>query len=192
MTSVQLLQELIDKTEANRSFIKKSVIHMSSNQLNWQKNNQSWSINHVLGHLNEYAKYYHTEFKRKIEHTRFTEPLDSFVSSPLGKSAWRAMKLGNAQNIKRSFKSPKLYNPLINTSIATTDPSDEFIANQTVLIDLLNAARNVNLKKVKIPISISKIVRLRLGDALQFVIYHNERHMQQIKRIIEQPDFPKQ
>jgi hypothetical protein len=67
-----------------------------------------------------------------------------------------------------------------------------FVENQTALIDLLNAARNVNLKKVKIPISISKIVRLRLGDAFQFVIYHNERHMQQIKRIIEQPDFPKQ
>lgn len=192
MTSVQLLQELIDKTEANRRFLNTSVIHMSSNQLNWQKNTQSWSINHVLAHLNEYAKYYHSEFKRKIEQTRYTEPMDSFVSSPLGKSAWGAMKLGNAQNIKRSFKSPKLYNPLVNASIATADPSAVFVENQTALIDLLNAARNVSLKKVKIPISISKIVRLRLGDAFQFVIYHNERHMQQIKRIIEQSDFPKQ
>jgi hypothetical protein len=49
----------------------------------------------------------------------------------------------------------------------------------------------VNLRKVKIPISISKIVRLKLGDALLFVVYHNERHMYQALSILSHAKFPK-
>jgi hypothetical protein len=47
------------------------------------------------------------------------------------------------------------------------------------------------LRRVKIPISISKIIRLRLGDALLFVTYHNERHFQQIANLMAMRDFPK-
>jgi hypothetical protein len=39
-------------------------------------------------------------------------------------------------------------------------------------------------------ISISKIIRLRLGDALLFVVYHNERHVQQAKNLLKHPKFP--
>ena len=66
-----------------------------------------------------------------------------------------------------------------------------FEKDQLELLHILTQAEEVNLRKVKVPISISKIIRLRLGDALQFVIYHNERHMQQALNIIEHKSFPK-
>ncbi|MFN5634134.1 MAG: DinB family protein, partial [Flavobacteriia bacterium] len=66
-----------------------------------------------------------------------------------------------------------------------------FEKDQLELLNILTQAEEVNLRKVKVPISISKIIRLRLGDALQFVIYHNERHMQQAINIIENKSFPK-
>ena len=47
------------------------------------------------------------------------------------------------------------------------------------------------LKKVKVPISISKLVRLRLGDALLFVAYHNDRHMEQALNLTKNAQFPK-
>jgi uncharacterized damage-inducible protein DinB len=190
MTSSELIGQLISVTNDNRLYVEKKISFLSADQLNWQKSTDSWSVKQTLIHLNEYARFYHTEFVKRIEQTRFKEPIPQFVSSPLGKSAWKSMKLGNANNVKRRFHSPKQYNPLVNTQLNEDDSVMNFLKNQLELGYILNSAKHVNLRKVKIPISISKIIRLRLGDALQFVIYHNERHIQQIKNTISQPGFP--
>ncbi|MDF2931835.1 MAG: hypothetical protein K0R36_1166 [Chryseobacterium sp.] len=60
----------------------------------------------------------------------------------------------------------------------------EFITRQNQLMNLLNESKNVNLNKVKISISISKLIKLKLGDILRFVIYHNLRYIEQAKRIL--------
>lgn len=190
MTSSELISQLILVTNDNRRYVEKKLSFLSANQLNWQKSTDSWSVKQTLIHLNEYARFYHTEFVKRIEQTRFKEPIPQFVSSPLGKSAWKSMKLGNVNNVKRRFHSPKQYNPLVNNQLNEDDTVVNFLKNQLELVHILDSAKQVNLRKVKIPISISKIIRLRLGDALQFVIYHNERHIQQIKNTISQPEFP--
>ena len=190
MTSSELISQLILVTNDNRRYVEKKLSFLSANQLNWQKSTDSWSVKQTFIHLNEYARFYHTEFVKRIEQTRFKEPIPQFVSSPLGKSAWKSMKLGNANNVKRRFHSPKQYNPLVNNQLNEDDTVVNFLKNQLELVHILDSAKQVNLRKVKIPISISKIIRLRLGDALQFVIYHNERHIQQIKNTISQPEFP--
>jgi len=66
---------------------------------------------------------------------------------------------------------------------------DKFINQQKEMLDLLNRVRTVNLQKVKTSISISKWIKLRLGDTLRVVIYHNQRHLVQVgkvKREVEQ------
>ena len=63
--------------------------------------------------------------------------------------------------------------------------------NEHELLEIIEKAEKVNLRKVKIPLSISKIIRFRLGDALMYVIYHNERHMQQALNVLANPNFPK-
>jgi hypothetical protein len=113
------------------------------------------------------------------------------MSSPLGKSAWKSMKLGNANNVKRKMKSPKNFNPSFDINLMNGQDIAGFEKDQMELLNILTHAEEVNLRKVKVPISISKIIRLRLGDALMFVIYHNERHMQQALNIIEHKSFPK-
>ncbi|MEY3237052.1 MAG: hypothetical protein RI883_1153, partial [Bacteroidota bacterium] len=139
---------------------------------------------------NEYAKYYHPTILSKIERTRFNEPKEIFISTPLGKSAWKSMKLGNARNIKRKFKSPRSYNPIINPDLLNGNELKEFEEGQNHLLTIIDAAQTVNMRKVRIPISISKIVRLKLGDALLFVVYHNERHLQQGLSILSHSKFP--
>jgi hypothetical protein len=48
---------------------------------------------------------------------------------------------------------------------------------------LLDKAKNVSLGKTKTGISISKLIKLKLGDTFRFVIYHNIRHIEQAKRV---------
>ncbi len=190
MTTDELFTEISLITKSNYDFVQNKLNKLKDSQLNWKPNNQSWSINEVLFHLNQYAHYYQDVFISKIESTKFTEPKSQFISSPLGKSAWKSMKLGVANNIKRKFQSPKNYNPTLQPQLVRPNEISIFEKYQLDLFEIIEKARNVNIQRVKIPISISKFIRLKLGDALLFVIYHNERHLQQIKNLIEHRAFP--
>jgi len=185
-----LLHDLAAITENNRNAVERHISNLSKEQLYWKKDNASWSVIEILAHLNEYATYYNEVLNRRIEKTRFREPRQVFISSPLGRSAWSSMKLGNARNVKRKLRAPRLYNPAINKDISLENSVTRFIEFQTELLEILTKAANVSLRKVRIPISVSKLIRLRLGDALMFVIYHNERHIQQALNVIAYKNFP--
>lgn len=190
MTTQELLTEVKQITEANMEFVRSRVVPLSKQQLEWRPSASSWSITEVLAHLNAFSSFYIPTFERKIANTRFRSSKEEFVSSPLGRSAWKSMKLGNARNIKRKFKSVRSNNPTFEKSLVNGVEIHTFISNQESMLTIINDASNVNLRKVKIPISISKIIRLRLGDALLYVTYHSERHIQQMASILNHKHFP--
>lgn len=191
MTSSDLLTEVRNITETNLKILRERFSDLSNVQLTWRPNESSWNIQEICAHLNQYANYYHEAFLRYIEKTRFKTPKENFLSSPLGRSAWKSMKLGHANNVKRKFKAPKGYNPKMDPSLLTGKDLPDLEKNLKDLLQIVEASEKVNIRKVKIPISISKIIRLRLGDALLFVVYHNERHLQQAVNVISNPKFPK-
>ena len=191
MTTSELIKTVSNITLENIDTINKLVSNLNEDQLKWRPDQGFWNISEVLSHLNEYSRYYQPTFKKKIASTRFTSTKEAFLSSPLGRSAWKSMKLGNVKTIKRKFKAQKGYNPSRDSSLLTGREFEDFIKHQTDLQSIIELAQTVNMKRVKIPISISKIVRLRLGDALLFVVYHNERHVQQIANLVNHPNFPK-
>lgn len=191
MTTNQLIEIVTEITKENIDFVSKKVKKLSDTQLKWRPNPGVWSVTEILAHLNSYATYYHPAFLKKIENTRFTSTKEAFISSPLGRSAWKSMKLGKVQNVKRKFKAPKGHNPSIDTELITGNDVSDFIEAQNDLLTIIDKASDVNLRRVKVPISISKIVRLRLGDALLYVTYHNQRHIEQISKLIANPNFPK-
>lgn len=50
--------------------------------------------------------------------------------------------------------------------------------------------KNIDLNKTKTAISISKWFKLKLGDTFKVVIYHNERHIAQARKVCEsESDF---
>ena len=191
MTTKELIHIVTKITQENIELVNKSIRKMSENQLNWIPNPGVWSVTQVLAHLNEYGRYYHPTLTRKIENTRFDSTKEAFVSSPLGRSAWKSMKLGNAKNVKRKFRAQKGYNPSFDKDLVKGNEIDVFLEQQNELLTIIEKSEKVNMRRVKIPISISKIIRLRLGDALLFVVYHNQRHMQQIFNLKTNPNFPK-
>ncbi len=191
MTTKQLIEDVRLITMNNLELIRKKISFLNEDQKSWKINQSSWSINEIFAHMNDYAKFYHSTFLERIEKTRFREPNSIFMSSPLGRSAWKSMKLGNAKNVKRKFKSPRANNPSIDISLLTGNEVSDFEKGQVELLSIIDKATTVNLRKVKVPISISKLIRFRLGDALMFVIFHNERHIQQVINVMEHPKFPK-
>ncbi len=191
MTTNELIKEIKSITEANLVLINNQLINLSETQKNWKLNESTWSIIEIMAHLNKFANYYHHTFINYIHKTKFNSPSENFISSPLGRSAWKSMKLGNANNVKRKFKSLRIFNPVYEKQLIKGNDIELFRDNLKELFSIIESSKNVNIRKVKIPISISKLIRFRLGDAFLWVVYHNERHLQQATNLMNHPKFPK-
>lgn len=82
-------------------------------------------------------------------------------------------------NKMKTFKSINPHGQLLSR-----DTIDRFLNQQKHMLQLLDAAEKVDLNKVKTSISISKFIKLKLGDTLRVVIYHNDRHIVQAERVV--------
>ncbi len=191
MTSAELIEEIKTITNNNLELIRSRFLKLSEEQKKWKVNDASWNVNEIFAHLNQYAIYYQLTFKIKIARTKFKTPSENFISSPLGRSVWSSMKLGNANNVKRKTKAVKSYNPLFDNTLVTGNDVKEFEKNLLDMQDIIESSKKVNLRKIKVPMAISKLIRLKLGDAFLFVVYHNERHLQQALNLVNNPNFPK-
>lgn len=187
--SIELLEDLELITNQLLTFLTNRIAPLSLNQLKWSQGG-SWSCSEVIQHMNAYAAHYHPTLLNKMRSEDNEQPVSVFVSSPLGASAWKSMRLGNAGNIRRKFKTPKLFNPAKNKLLDRPHFLEECEQHQRVMLNMLNEAKKVNLRKVKIPWSLSRLIRLRLGDALMFIVYHNRRHQQQLLNILSDSKFP--
>jgi hypothetical protein len=186
-----LIRKLSSLTEHFSEEVKTEFGSLSANQLNWQPNDRSWSIAQCLAHLNAYYRYYIPVFKGKISNTRFTDVPEFFTSSPLGVAVYSSVKLGKLKNVKRKLKSTKDYNPLVNTSLSLGNVVEEYVQHSKEYKEVLKAGALINLRKTKCPLSLRPVVKLNLGDAFVFITYHNERHVEQMKKVLASKRFPK-
>ncbi len=181
-----LIKKLSILTAGLSNEVKEKFEHLSEEQLYWKPNERSWSIANIFEHLNAFYRYYIPVFNGKIANTRFNQPTETFTSSPMGRAAYRSVKLGKVYNVKRKLKSRKEYNPIFNDNLRSNHPINEFLDYQEQFKELLEKAKQVDLRKTKCPLSLRPVVKLNLGDSLLYLAYHTERHIYQAKRILNQ------
>jgi hypothetical protein len=179
--TISLLDDLIRLTEANSQAVVR-LKALDSKQLNFRQNNKSWSILECIEHLNLYGDFYLPEIEKQILAQLGSKKPGIFKSGVLGGYFANIMQVKNGK-IKK-MKSPKDKNP-INSNLNITT-IDRFLKQQELLKSLLNQAKNVDLVKTKTSISLTKLVKLRLGDTFRFFVYHIERHVKQADRLNEQ------
>lgn len=137
--------------------------------------NGGWSIAQCLEHLNSYGDFYLPEIAKALQGNQVANPAPTFKSGWLGSYFTQMMQPGSRKKMK-AFKN--------HIPAAQLDPAEvvaTFIQQQETLLKYLRLAKRADLHK-RLPISISRFVRLQLGDVFQFVIAHDERHIQQAKR----------
>jgi len=139
-----------------------------------------WSILECMEHLNRYGDFYIPEIEFRIQNSKH-RPSAVFKPGLLGNYFAKSMLPKERLNKMKTFKS-------MDPADSTLDPSvlDKFIHQQEQILQLLEASRQTNLTRVKTSISISKWIKLRLGDTLRVVIYHNLRHVVQGQKLVPQ------
>lgn len=179
--SQELLQEL---TQTVRQGVR--TIEQLKNQnvelLQKAGPDNSWSIVQHLYHLNFYASFYTKAIEECIDKASST-PRPVFRSGWLGNYFTEIIGPAAAeQPLKVKMKSPDNAHPPASSTLEVSVQFDDFLAHQNRLLYLLQKAKQIDLAGHRVPTSLSKWVRLKLGDTFRFVIAHQERHFQHIDR----------
>lgn len=154
------------------------LIDLPEEVLKWRAAINSWSVLECIEHLNLYGKHYLPIIKKHIAESN-TQPEATLKSGWLGRYFAQSMLPGNNKKSMRTFKSKNPLNiPLNKTTL------HHFMDQQKEMLDLLEASKQVSLNKVKIPTSISMLIRLKLGDTFQFLINHQLRHFDQLEKAL--------
>lgn len=193
-TSIQLLSQLRGDTEELIRIAGREFVPLRLEQLLWKPAPEKWSIAGCLEHLNRYGLHYipETESRMGMAAARESRPGPSFRSGWLGDFLVRSVQPMNTGSVRANLKypSPKAYDPN-KAGTAAPGALPEFLRQQHALLRVLAEAQKVNLETVMIPVSVTNLIKLRLGDCLRFVIVHNQRHIQQAQKVLSDRDFPR-
>ena len=175
---VQLLEQLEAQIEGHLQTVTGRLQNLEEKILLRPAAHGGWSIAQCLEHLNSYGRYYLPAIEKGLRSVALNHPITGTVKGTwLGRYFTRSMQPG--LNAKK-YKAPKDHSPLPGLDAAKV--LSDFIGQQEQLLAYVRKARTADLDKIRIPISISKWIRLRLGDVFQFLVVHDERHLQQAMR----------
>lgn len=179
----QLLETLETRVESHLTQAIHQFQNLTEKELLQAATDGGWSIAQCLEHLNSYGDYYLPLIEKNLKGADNQSEKGSFKSSWLGNYFIRMMEPTTG---KKKFKAFKGHIPVLELDAYAVIA--EFIRQQEQLLDLLKKAEKLDLNSIRIPISITRFIKLKLGDVFQFIIAHDERHIQQAMRVHKNPN----
>ncbi|RDV13059.1 DinB family protein [Pontibacter diazotrophicus] len=172
------LESLTRITRSLSQTVSSELASLDLSALNFKAAPDSWSILECLEHLNRYSRYYNPALAKAIEaNAAAADDVQSISYSWLG---MKSLEMVRPQHAKK-HKTVKHMNP--NNSSLGPATVKEFLKHQEGLLHLLKRAGKANLHKKAVPVEFFKLLKLRIGEALEFVVLHEERHIQQALRV---------
>jgi len=154
--------------------------NLSESQLLTQPVDGGWSVAQCLEHLNSYGHFYLPATQKALDSVTVAagSTQDTYRSGWLGHYFITMMQPEST----KKFKAFKNHIPAKELDAAAVVA--EFIEQQEQWLKLMGQTTSVAQLNARVPISISSLVRLKLGDLFGFVIAHNARHVQQADRVL--------
>lgn len=178
MNTTAFLARLDQATRQLLTTVQTELEPLELTQLNHQPAPGAWSILECLEHLNRYSRYYIARLAKTL-----TQPGISATAkeaevgySWLGGKFIRMMAPGNTKKAKTLDRMNPSGSHLDREVLA------EFAQYQYQLLELLTKAQRADLNRKAVPIEFFKLLKMRLGEAFEFVVLHEQRHVQQALR----------
>jgi len=182
-----IYQELLEL----RANVKNSFSSLSEEQLNWKVDEKSWSIAECMKHLMITGKAYRKKYEEMMEkkNTKKQEENEIYRPTFFGKVM---LSFVNPES-KRKISTPKAFNPKFKTSNLSKEVLEKYQNSLEILGEEIKTAhiKKQSLNKVKIKTPISSLISFSLGDYFEIHLRHNQRHITQAQRVMQNKDFPK-
>lgn len=155
---------------------------LTDEQLRWKSAPNRWSIVECLQHLNLAERFYIRNIQHKIDKLGLvqTNPTDQpVISDWVGK----IMLFAVDPTVKIKLPAPGMIRPRSAADLVPADVLGQFVELQTLLLSLLDKAVYLDWNQEKVMSLFGNWLRIRLGDVLNMLIAHTERHMNQAMRV---------
>lgn len=179
-------EDLLNELMADVRRIKEAAgFFQSSDQqkLAYSPDKEKWSVVQILEHLNAYNRHYLPLIEKELSVVT-QENSSWFIPGYWGEKFTKMMKPGNVYVIKNKMKAMKAYSFTANLNIETV--LNEFSLHQDKLIKLLELAKSRDLNGIRIPTTLTTLLKLKLGDLFRFIIAHEQRHMIQARNTLRE------
>lgn len=172
MEQTEFIAQLDAKTQQQISTLKDSLLQLPADTLSRPSPDGGWSISQCIQHLNTYHQHYLPLIKKSLESG--CDSTGKHVSRGwLGNYFIKMMDPANTSKYKAIVKHQPSVQPDGHKEISI------LIQHLEHLIDLLKSHPTANFNKNRVKTSISGLILPRLGDTLEFLLMHNQRHLLQ-------------
>lgn len=169
----KLLEELEQELQSQILQVKNNFMDKSQSVLIRSSASGGWSILQCLDHLNSYGLYYLPKIESALGKSLRSDG-EFYQSGWLGDYFTRIM---SPETSKKKYKAFKGHIPsdILDSSVVLA----EFLRQEDLLLRFVRQAKGIDPASVRIPVSISPWIKLKLGDTLRFIVAHNKRHLLQ-------------
>jgi hypothetical protein len=176
------LKELIKDSSAQLDEIK--VISAENEELLHKKPEANrWSALEVIEHLNRTHKLYLQRLEEVISKSEKTdEPMDEYGYSFGVKYVIEVLKPKNGKR-RMKMKTFSVFQPSDN--LEANEVMDMFFKDRTELQNLIEETRFIDHSKLKINSPLRPILKFKLGEAYEFLLAHEKRHILQIRETLQ-------
>src|SRR5688500_12611967 len=186
--------ELVDEVKAGlqelevvRRRARETMAGLRPEQWSWKTARERWSAGEVLAHVNQTNRMYITALDNAIRKgkERRTFSRGPYRHGRLGEFILREIE----PPPRRKFRAPRVFVP----PVGDVGPSalQEYEELFTRVGELLREANGLDLGKVLVVSPASRFVRISLGQAFRLLGAHARRHLWQIQRLLQEPEFPR-
>ncbi len=179
--TIQLIDECKKDVVRTLSVVEK-LSNIPEEKLFREPGIEKWSVVQVLEHLNGYNRFYLIELENAISNN-VHHPIAVFRSGMLG-NYFTKMMAPKEGSVTNKMKAPKDYTYTNDLNVEKV--LAEFKEGQQKLLKMLDQVKERDLNRIKLPISISKLIKLKMGDVIRFLIAHQVRHFIQVDNTLKQ------
>lgn len=172
-----LLNELLTMVGDHQARVE-TILPLPIDLLNSKPAPDAWSALECIEHLNLVNHKYIPVIDEKLA-KEASSPSPIFRSTIFGQFFVKRMLPGPQM---KKIKTLSMFVP--SKSMLDRDVIEHYLADQERLRRQLTQAELIDMNHVRIPLSITKWVTIRLGDAFRTVIYHDLRHILQAERAL--------
>ncbi|MEK7724752.1 MAG: DinB family protein [Acidobacteriota bacterium] len=160
---------------------------LSAEQINWKPNAKSWSVGQCFEHLIITNNLYFPAIQNVIDGIHRNNFFSKIPFSTNFISALMKNSLKPEQ--ARKMKTFKVFEP--SASGVSPNIIGDFAENNRKLVEMFDTCKDLENHKIKIPEPLSPALNLRLDDAFEILLLHEQRHFLQAERVLKTEGFPK-
>lgn len=162
---------------------------LDDKEINWRPGPGRWSVAECFEHLSITAEMLLNPLRTAIDDARRKGELKPgpYRHGLIGRFFIRSLEPGG-----RKVQVPAVYAPTTGPELDAQVLRHRFLSLQDEVKDIIHCANGVDLARVKVSSPALTMLRLNAAEWFAATIAHENRHIEQARRVMLEPSFPRQ